>query len=265
MSDNAVLTEFDRGIATITLNRPNKMNALSDAVKDGIIAGLDAFEKQDGVRCLVVEGAGRAFSAGGDVSAQDERLDEAPPAHERSERIVDDCESIPIRIHEYDVPTIAKVDGYCVGAGMGLAFACDVQIASTDAKFGLVFRNVGLTLDFATSYLIPRLVGSNTAKELALSGDIIAADRAEEIGLVNHVYPTEEFEDRASEFIEPIANGPTVANHYSTRNIDRGLESTIQDAVERESSSQTLALGTEDHEEGVRAFAEDRDPEFIGR
>lgn len=265
MSDDAVLTEVDGGIATITLNRPKKLNALSDDVKDGIVTALDEFEDRNDIRCLVLEGAGRAFSAGGDVSAQGDRLEETPPAHKRSERIVGDCEAIPIRIYNYDVPTIAKIDGYCVGAGMGLAFACDIHVASTDAKFGLVFRNVGLTIDFATSYLIPRLVGPSRAKELALTGEIISADQAEDIGLVNHVYPVEEFEERVTEFLGPIANGPTVANRYSMRNIDRGLESTIQDAVERESSSQTLVLDTEDHEEGVRAFSDDRDPEFIGR
>lgn len=264
MSEEAVLTSVDDGIATVTLNRPEKLNALSDDVKEGIIDALDAFEGRDDVRCLVIEGAGRSFCAGGDVSSQSDRLEDAPPANERSERIVRDCENIPIRIYDYEVPTVAKVDGHCVGAGMGLAFACDVHLASSEAKFGLVFRNVGLTLDFASSYLVPRLVGANTAKELALTGEIISAERAEAIGLVNHVYPQAEFEERVSEFLEPIANGPTVANYYSTRNIDRGLESTIQEAVEREASSQVLALDTSDHEEGVRSFSEGRDPEFEG-
>lgn len=264
MSEEAVLRSIDDGIATLTLNRPERMNALSDDVKDGIVEALDEFEDRDDVRCLVIEGNGRGFCAGGDVKSQGDRLEDAPPAHDRSQRIVRDCLEIPTRIREFEVPTVAKIDGYCVGAGMGLAFACDVHVASTDAKFGLVFRNVGLTLDFATSYLIPRLVGANTAKELALTGDIISADRAAEIGLVNRVYDTEEFEARVAEFVEPIANGPTVANFYSCRNIDRGLESSILDAIERESSAQTLALDTDDHAEGVRAFAEDRDPEFEG-
>lgn len=264
MSEEAVLRSVDDGIATLTLNRPERMNALSDNIKEGITTALDEFEDHDDVRCLVVEGAGRAFCAGGDVKSQGDRLEDAPPTHDRSQRIVKDCVEIPLRIHEFEVPTVAKIDGYCVGAGMGLAFACDVHVASTDAKFGLVFRNVGLTLDFATSYLIPRLVGANTAKELALTGDIISAERAAQIGLVNHVYDSDEFDTRVAEFIEPIANGPTVANFYSSRNIDRGLESSILDAVERESSSQTLALVTDDHAEGVRAFSEDRDPEFKG-
>jgi enoyl-CoA hydratase/carnithine racemase len=265
MSDEAVLTSLENGIATMTLNRPEKLNALSDDVKTGIRDALDAFEGRDDVRCLLIEGAGRAFCAGGDVSSQNERLDDAPPAYQRSQRIVRDCENIPMRIHEYEVPTIAKIDGHCVGAGMGLAFSCDVHLASSEAKFGLVFRNVGLTLDFATSYLLPRLIGTNTAKELALTGEIITAGRAEKIGLVNHVYPAAEFDERIAEFLEPIANGPTVANYYSTRNIDRGLESTMQEAVERESSSQTLVLDTDDHAEGVRSFSEDRDPEFEGK
>lgn len=265
MPEEAVLSNVEAGTATMTLNRPDKLNALSDDVKEGIVSALDEFESRDDVRCLVIEGAGRAFCAGGDVTSQGDRLEDKPPAHERSQRIVTDCVEIPIRIHSYNVPTIAKIDGHCVGAGMGLAFSCDVHVASTEAKFGLAFRNVGLTLDFATSYLIPRLVGANTAKELALTGEIIPASTAETIGLVNHVYPADEFDQRVAKFVEKIANGPTVANYYSTRNIDRGLESSILDAVERESSSQTLALDTDDHTEGVQAFLEGRDPQFQGR
>jgi enoyl-CoA hydratase/carnithine racemase len=264
MSEEAVLRSVDDGIATITLNRPERMNALADDVKVGIIGALDEFEARDDVRCLVIEGSGRAFCAGGDVNSQNERLDDAPPIYDHSQRIVKDCIDIPIRIHEFEVPTVAKVDGYCLGAGMGLAFACDIHVASSSAKFGLVFRNVGLTLDFATSYLIPRLIGGNTAKELALTGEIISAERAAEIGLVNHVYDSNEFDTKVEGFIEPIANGPTVANFYSCRNIDRGLESSILDAVERESSSQILTLDTDDHVEGVQAFSEKRDPQFEG-
>lgn len=266
MSDEAVLLDVTDGIATITLNQPERMNALSDAIKAGIRESLTEVESRDDTRCVVIEGSGRAFSAGGDVKSQKDRLEDAGGMtdHDRAQRMERDVESISIRLFNFPLPTIAKVDGYCVGAGMGLAFACDVQLASVDAGFGLVFRNVGLTLDFATSYLLPRIVGTNTAKELALTGEIIDGERAAEIGLVNHVYSSDEFEEKASEFIEQIGSGPTVALHYSTRNIDRGADTTIREAVELEASAQNIARRTHDHEEGVTAFAEDREPEFIG-
>ncbi|ELY50465.1 enoyl-CoA hydratase/isomerase family protein [Natronolimnohabitans innermongolicus] len=265
MSTEAVLAEFDDGIATITLNQPDRMNALSDDIKRGLESALDAVEERDDVRCLVLQGNGTAFCAGGDVGGMGDRDESDRTSRDRIKDLVDLCEQVPIRIYEADVPTVAKIDGYCVGAGVGLALSCDLQLASDDASFGLVFRNVGLSLDLATSFLVPRAVGWNVAKELALTGEIIDADRAEALGLINHAYPSDEFEREATELIDTVATGPTVALEQSLRNIDRSYGGTIREASEREAQAQNIAFETADHREGVAAFGEDREPEFQGR
>lgn len=263
MSDDAVLASFDEGVATITLNRPDRMNALSNDIKRGIESAMDAVDERDDVRCVVFEGAGDAFCAGGDVGGMARDESERGP-RDRVRDLVESCERIPIRIYNCDVPTVAKIDGYCLGAGVGVALACDIQLASDEAAFGLVFRNVGLSMDFATSFLVPREVGWNVAKELAYTGKIVSGDRAAELGLINHAYEADDFEAEADELIDEIATGPTVALGYSGRNIDRSYGGTIREAVEREAEAQNVAYGTADHEEGVAAFRADREPDFGG-
>ncbi|WP_254763712.1 enoyl-CoA hydratase/isomerase family protein [Natrinema marinum] len=256
-----VLLDVQDGIATITLNQPDRMNALSEGIKTGISDALDEVTARDDARVVVLEGAGKAFCAGGDISGM---ADADYTDHERTQGIVEDCEAIPIRIHNLELPTVATVDGYCVGAGVGVAMSCDMVLASDRAKFALAFRNIGLTLDYATSLFVTRAVGPYVAKELALTGETISGEEADEIGLINHAYPANEFEDEAGDLIERIATGPTVALHYSVRNIDRSYNSSIREVVEREAKSQNLASGTQDHREGVEAFGEDRDPSFEG-
>jgi enoyl-CoA hydratase/carnithine racemase len=258
-----VLLDVADGVATVTLNRPDKLNGLTDGIKSGIGEALDEISHRDEVRCVVFEGTDRAFCAGGDVSTMADRT-VGSSGYDRTEGIIESCERIPIRIFNYDLPTVAKVDGYCLGAGMGLAMACDILLASEDAEFGLVFRNIGLSLDFATSLFVTRAVGPYVAKELAYTGDMISANDAEELGLINHAYRTDEFDDRSDELIQKIAQGPTIALHYAARSIDRAHNSTIREAVEREAAAQNIADQTLDHEEGLDAFSADREPSFRG-
>lgn len=267
MADDAVLFDLTDNVATITLNRPDKLNALSEGIKDGLEAAMDRIEGNEEVRCVVLEGEGRAFSAGGDVSSQQDRLEgEQPPTpFERANQLERDCERIAVRLYNLHVPTVAKIDGYCVGAGMGLAFACDLHLASERSQFGLAFRNVGLALDFGVSFFIPRQIGLNKAKELAITGEMISADRAEELGLLNHVYPDDEFEDRVDDFVRQIADGPTVAVGYSARHMDRAVGMSLREAIEMEANAQTAVFQTEDHAEGVASFHEDREANFQGR
>jgi enoyl-CoA hydratase/carnithine racemase len=259
-----VLLEVDDRIATITLNQPDSMNALSDDIKAGITQGLEEVKDHGKVQCVVFEGAGDAFSAGGDVHSMNGEEDQSS-GHSATRRMVKTVERIPMRIYNYDLPTIAKIDGYCVGAGVGLAMACDIVLASSSSGFGLVFRNVGLCLDWLTSFFVTRAIGPYAAKELAYTGDIISADEADEMGLINHAYPNEEFETEAAKLIEKISEGPTIALHYSAQNIDRAYNSTMRNAAEREAFAQNIARNTKDHQEGVKAFKEGRDPLFEGR
>jgi enoyl-CoA hydratase/carnithine racemase len=263
MSDEAVLLDIDDEIATITLDKPEIRNALDNEIAAEIVETLDELEDES-IRCIVFEGAGNAFSAGGDIEA----MVEAMQGDISTDRMVRELErttnAAMTRVLNANVPTVAKVDGAAVGAGANLALACDIQLASEHAKMGFVFRQVGLALDSGTSYLLPRVVGTNVAKELVYTGEIVDADRALELGLVNHVYE-DDYEQRAQELIDRIATGPTVALRHSKRLIDAGLDKSFEQAMRDEVTAQGIVFDTHDHEEGVEAFFEDRDPEFEGR
>jgi 2-(1,2-epoxy-1,2-dihydrophenyl)acetyl-CoA isomerase len=256
-------TEAD-GVATITLDQPDRRNALSREIAGGIVEALDEIEASD-ARCVVVEGSGGSFSAGGDIEAMVEGIQGEMPLDERVRILERSTNETIARLVEFPLPTIAAVDGPAVGAGANLALACDVQLATEDAAFGFVFRQVGLSVDAGTSYLLPRVVGENVAKELVLTGDVVGAERAAELGLVNHVYPTEEFEDELDAFVEKIVSGPPVAMRQMKRLVGEGLEKSIERALVDEATAQGLVFATDDHAEGVEAFFEGRDPEFTGR
>lgn len=260
--DDAVLLDTTDGIATITLNQPDRRNPFSEEIKTGITDALDTIDSD--ARCLVFEGAGPAFSAGGDIDAMRERFESDVTPNDRVQEL-GPIHSMIVRIADYPAPTVAKVDGACVGAGVALMLACDVQLASDRSKFGIVFRHVGLSIDAGTSYFLPRVVGTNVAKELAFTGEIFGTDRAAEIGLVNHVYPEAEFEERTAELIHAIANGPTVALQYSKQLIDEGGTKGLEEAMRDEAVAGGIVYATDDHHEGVEAFLEDRDPEFVGQ
>lgn len=261
--DGAVLLERDGGVARLRLNDPDKRNALSDAVTGGLIDALGDVESGD-ARCVVVEGEGPAFSAGGDIAAMLDRAERDAPAEEVVRRIIQRVGRCVQRLVECPLPTVAKVDGPAFGAGANVAVACDVQLLSDRAKLGFGFRQVGLAVDSGTSYLLPRLVGDNVAKELVFTGRLLEADEAADLGLANHVYPAEEFEERAEAFVSTVAEGPTVALTTSKRLLRHGRESSLAAAIEHEAAAQATVFDTADHDEGVAAFREKREPEFRG-
>lgn len=253
------------GVATITLDRPEKMNALSEGIVAGVDLALEEVGRHEDARCVVVQGAGDAFCAGGDIGGMGDRNEGGVGGHERARGVVRSAERVALGLYECPLPTIAKIDGYCFGAGVGVAMANDVLLASADSTFSLAFRNVGLSLDYATSYFLPKAVGPYVAKELALTGERVSAERAEALGIVNHAYPTEEFDDRADEFVREVATGPTVALQYSLRNVDSSYDRSVREAIEAEAQAQSIAAATDDHREGVAAFSEGREPAFEGR
>jgi len=264
MSDTAVLTAIEDGLATITLNQPDRRNALSDEISTGLSAALNEIEDSD-ARCVLLEGSDGVFSAGGDIERMMDGIENDVPADDRVQRLERSTNELMRRLIEFPVPTVALIDGPAVGAGANLALACDIQLATEDAVFGFVFRQVGLSVDAGTSYLLPRVVGENVAKELVLTGDIIDADRAKEIGLVNHVYDSDEVDERVEEFVEKIVSGPPIALRHANRLVGEGLEKSLEQALTDEATAQGIVFDTADHAEGVNAFFEDRDPEYQGR
>lgn len=259
-----VKVAVDEEIRTITLNDPSRKNPLSIEMKEGILEAFDLLDEEK-VRCVVMEGAGDAFCAGGDIEEMKDSFEggaESSDGMDRSHRL---SNKIISRIASFRAPVVMKIDGPAAGGGAGLALAGDIRLASDRAKIGFTFRHVGLSIDDATSYYLPEIVGLGKSKELVFKGKTLDAEEAHELGLVQQVYPTEEFEDRCEEFIEDIATGPTKAIGLMKRLLNRSGEKSLEQALEGELAAQKIALASRDHREGIKAFLERRDPEFAGK
>lgn len=263
MTDNPVRTEMHDDVLTVTLNRPDARNPLSEDVRAGLRDAVEDVNVAD-ARCMVIRGAGEAFCAGGDIKAMRRRLQTDIPGDELllSMREINDAVH---SVAAVPIPTIAAIDGAAVGGGASLALACDLQIASEEATFSFGFRAVGLNVDTGTSHLLPQMIGRNLAKELVFTGQVVDADRAESLGLVNHVYPKDAFDDEVDQISRDIASGPTVALRNSKRLLDQGPDMPLDWAMEMEATAQGVAYQTADFREGVEAFLEGREPSFEGR
>jgi 2-(1,2-epoxy-1,2-dihydrophenyl)acetyl-CoA isomerase len=243
------------------MDNPERKNAVPyDGWHDLEKAFVD-FENSP-MRVLVVTGANGEFCAGAEMDmAGDPSTLSVVDRHKRMKTI----ERAATALHRTTKPTVSAVDGVAVGAGMNLALGCDLVIASDRARFSEIFVRRGLTLDFAGSWLLPRIVGLQRAKELALSGRIIDAPEALRLGLVLEVVSSDRLEARAGELAETLLAGAPVAQMLAKQALNASLESSFSEAVSWEGQSQAIAFGTEDMAEGISAFLEKRDPEWKGR
>jgi enoyl-CoA hydratase/carnithine racemase len=263
MADDVVHLDVSDGVATVTLDHPDVRNALTRDVAVGVIDAFETVGDSD-ARCVVLEATGDAFCAGGDINAMLERFSEDVPQTEVVDRIVRETAGAIRAVRSCDLPTVATIDGSAFGAGAALAIACDVLLASDEAKISFGFRQVGLAVDSGVSHLLPRLVGENVAKELVYTGELLDAERAADLGVFNHVYPADAFDEQASEFVDRIASGPTAALSTSKRLLQQGVDSSLDDAIRNEAAAQATLLESDDHREGATAFLEGREPEFEG-
>jgi 2-(1,2-epoxy-1,2-dihydrophenyl)acetyl-CoA isomerase len=244
------------------LDRPQRKNAVpSPAGWDDLRRAFVDFESSD-ARVLVITGAHGDFCSGADLDPS--RLESAAGVAEHKRRMnrVADAAAALRRVTK---PTIAAVDGVAAGAGMNLALGCDVVIATTRARFSEIFVRRGLTVDFGGTWLLPRLVGPQRAKELALSGRMVDASEALAIGLCLEVVDPADLDDRVNELAASFLVGAPVAQMFTKQGIDRAWETSFEDALDWEGQSQSICLTTEDMAEGVSAFLEKRHPEFRGR
>lgn len=264
MSDEAVLMRVENRVATLTFNRPDKLNALSRELLTGSIAALKHWGYNPDVGAIVVTGAGRAFCAGGDVSnmANEQKT---PETLERKIDVLRWMQELSWLLYSIPKVTIAAVNGHAVGAGLGVCLSCDLRIASDKAKFGTAYAKVGFGGDFGTTWSLARLVGAAKAKELFFLGDILDAPEAERIGLVNRIVPHEEVMERAYELAERIAHGPLTSYRYMKANVNMAMTTDYRTMLDREAETHLRCGETEDHLEGVRAFMEKRQPNFTGR
>jgi 2-(1,2-epoxy-1,2-dihydrophenyl)acetyl-CoA isomerase len=262
MSSELIETVTDR-VATLTLNRPDRLNALSTPMLDGLLEALPRLAADPEVAVVVLTGAGRGFCAGGDVKSMAEgtsllNVDNA------AQRLRGRME-VSRLLHEISKPTIAMVNGAAAGAGLAMALACDLRIASESARFVTAFAKVGFSGDFGGSYFLSKLVGTAKARELYYTGDALDAGQALALGLVNDVVPDFELGDATMTLARRLAGGPGIALALMKQNFNAAESGTLSELLDLEALHQIRTAETEDHREAARAFVEKRPPLFRGR
>jgi 2-(1,2-epoxy-1,2-dihydrophenyl)acetyl-CoA isomerase len=264
MSEEVILTNVADKVATLTFNRPDKLNALSRDLIFQSIELLKEWGRDPKIGAIVVTGAGRAFCAGGDVSMM-AREGDAPQTLEEQVDGLRQAQELSWLLYNIPKVTIAAVNGFAMGAGLGVCLACDLRIASDQAKLGTAYAKVGFGGDFGTTWLLARYAGAPKAKELFFLGDIIDAQEAHRLGLINRVVKHESLNEQVTEIASRIANGPLTSYRYMKANVNLAMNTDFRTLLDREAETHLRCGMTEDHQEGVRAFMEKRQPNFKGR
>ncbi len=264
MTYQDILVERQEHVAIITLNRPERMNAMGGTLVEDTIAALQQFHTDRDVRAVIITGAGgRAFCAGADMQNLQHRADEATPMERR--RYVQNAQKLTLAIRQLEKPVLAAVNGVAAGGGCDIALACDIRIASEKARFGEVFAKIGLFPGTGGTYFLPRLVGIAKALELIWTGDVIDAQEAERLGLVSKVVPDDELMTETLALAKRLTQGPPLAISIAKTAVYKGLDLDIHAAFEYAATAESITLTSDDHREGVTAFREKRPPHFQGR
>ncbi|AFS69865.1 Enoyl-CoA hydratase/isomerase [Exiguobacterium antarcticum B7] len=262
MEGNGVKSEVDyivKGhIATITLSRPERLNALTSTLLTELAESIEEANQDESVRVIVMTGEGRGFCAGQDLKT-------VQPGMDHGEYLKHYYHPVIRALATTNKPTVAAINGVAAGAGLSLTLACDFRLVREDAKLSLGFINIGLVPDAGAPYFLPRLIGSAKALELALLGDTITAQQAYEYHLVTKVVEAEQFEDEVTAFSEFLSNRPTKVIGYIKQLQAASSESTLEDMLAQEIIYQSRAGKTEDHQQAVQAFLEKKAPVFVGR
>jgi len=257
-----VLYEKDGSIGRITLNDPDRLNALSLEMADQFKETVGAIRQDRDLRCVILTGAGRAFSAGGNLDMIGEKKQKTA---EQNQKEMLQFYGDFLAVRDIEIPTIAYLNGHAIGAGFCVALACDLRIASEQAKLGVNFTKLGLSPGMAGSWLITQLAGLQAALDLLYTGRTITATEAKAFGLVNQVVPAETAEDAVKELSQAIAaNGP-VAIRETKRILYGNAQLTLDDALLNEAHAQSVCFHTDDLQEGVAAIREKRAPKFKGK
>jgi 2-(1,2-epoxy-1,2-dihydrophenyl)acetyl-CoA isomerase len=264
MTYKCLIYEVKDGVATLTLNRPERLNALGDTLRDDLQDAVTRASEDPDVRVMIVTGAGKGFCSGGDVKAMNERK-ESGGGRPILEKVAPGRDRTVLALRDSPKPVIAAVNGAAAGAGMNLALCCDMRLASTAAKFSQAFVRRGLHPDWGGTYFLPRVVGAAKACELIFTGEVIDAQEALRLGIVSAVYSPEELLPAAHALARRIADGPPIAIRLAKRAIYHNLDSDLRQALEFETFAQNICFDTEDAAEGIRAFVEKRPPSFRGR
>lgn len=258
-----LLTERDGPVLVVTLNRPEKLNPLNRRMGEELMDLFTSLRRDAGVRAVVLTGAGRAFCSGGDI---DDLMSEGvtDPVEER--RMIRSFNEVVLAMRALEKPIIAAVNGVAAGGGAALAIACDIILASEEARIGFVFHRIGLSAaDMGATYHLPRLIGLHRAAELLFTGDIIDAREADRIGLVNRVVPADRLLDEARTLAHRLASLSPLSLATTKTALVKGLGLDLVSDIAYEGIIQSYVFRSEDHKEGVRAFHQKRPPRFQGR
>jgi 2-(1,2-epoxy-1,2-dihydrophenyl)acetyl-CoA isomerase len=259
MSDTVLGAAAD-GVLTLTLNRPDALNSFTVQMKEALLAAFKDAARNKDVRVVILTGAGRAFSAGQDLK---ERA--GPDVNDLGTELRTRYNPIILAMRRLEKPIIGAINGVAAGAGISVAMACDILIASEKASFMEAFGRVGLVPDTGSSWFLPRLVGPARAAEMIFTADSVDAATAERIGLVNRVVPADSLMEEANALAGRLAQAAPIALALAKRALNRALTSNLEDALEFEAQLQSIAGRSADHKEGVAAFVEKRPPDFKGK
>ena len=262
---NELLCEISSRVAVVTLNKPHRKNALGDVLTPALRALLPQLERRADVGCVMITGAGNAFCSGGDVSEMGASAELGAPAPSLEERIADLTEkqrALTGRLYHLNKPTVAALPGAAAGAGLSIALACDLRIASDDAFMITAFRNVGLSGDYGATWFLPRLVGLSRAKSLFYFSPRLTAHEAQNIGLVDRVFPSASFRAEALRYAMDIANGPTQALGRLKQNLQAGMTQSLDASLALEAQHMIESGRSDEAREAFAAFMQKRKPQF---
>jgi 2-(1,2-epoxy-1,2-dihydrophenyl)acetyl-CoA isomerase len=269
MTDH-LLETFEDGVATLTMNRPEALNAMTSSMMTKMHEALPRLAADQTVRCVVLTGAGGAFCAGGDVKGFASQASHSPGTEKkafdlegRAQGLRGGMELSRI-LHEMPKPTLAAIPGAAAGGGFSLALACDLRIATSGAKLTTAFSKVGLSGDYGGSFFLPYLIGQAKARELYFTAKALSGQEAYEMGLVNRVTATEEFDSETALFARELSLLPTLAVGYMKKNLNSAYGGSLTDTFDREAFHMMRCFMTEDHKGAAQAFVEKRDPNFSG-
>lgn len=256
-----VIYEKENALAVITLNRPDRMNALNIKLKEELSSLFDEIERDDDVKVVILTGGKKVFSAGADIKERREvqlRQSEFYFSQRKSQEFY-------TRISQFEKPVVAAISGVAVGGGCELALVCDLRVASETARFGLPEVKIGVMPAAGGTQRLPRLIGMTKAKELLFTGDFIDAREAYRLGLVNRVVPVDQLMKEAESLASKLAHNPPLSIKYAKRAVNVGMELDLASALDYEAQCASILYATEDRKEGMKAFAEKRKPVFKGR
>lgn len=265
MEFKSIIYERKDGIATITLNRPDRLNALGGTMGRDIEMALEDANSDSAVRVLIITGAGKGFCSGADLTTLGGTSEQVGRGMVARSPTAGGIRSFALQMQNFEKPIIAAVNGAAVGGGLSLALACDIRVASDRARFSQIFIRRGLVPDTGSTYFLSRVVGMARACEMVFTGDILDAETAKDYGLVSRVVPHDELMNEVGKLASRIASGPPTAMKLAKRALYRGATNDLASALEFEGYMQGVCFGTEDFKEGVAAFLEKREPKFKGR